>query len=87
MRDLALEAARGGMRLDAVVAERLGSEVLDYDEVVSERRLLPPIDHPDPAHCIVTGTGLTHLGSAQSRDTMHAKLEAEFGVNGFHGDV
>ena len=77
VRDLALEAAREGIRLDAVVAERLGSEELSYDEAVSEQRLLPPIDHPDSAHCIVTGTGLTHLGSAQSRDAMHAKLEAE----------
>ena len=35
------------------------------------RRLLPPIDHPDPAHMLVTGTGLTHLGSAEGRDKMH----------------
>ena len=35
--------------------------------------LLPPIDHPDP-HCLfVTGTGLTHTGSMQSRDQMHAQ--------------
>jgi hypothetical protein len=33
--------------------------------------LLAPIDHPDPAHCYVTGTGLTHLGSAEGRDQMH----------------
>ncbi len=33
--------------------------------------LLAPIDHPDAAHLIVTGTGLTHLGSAEGRDMMH----------------
>ena len=33
--------------------------------------LLPPLDHPDPAHCIVAGTGLTHLGSTSQRDKMH----------------
>lgn len=33
--------------------------------------LLPPVDHPDPAHCIVAGTGLTHLGSTSQRDSMH----------------
>lgn len=33
--------------------------------------LLPPIDHPDPAHCIISGTGLTHLGSMAARDQMH----------------
>ena len=33
--------------------------------------LLCPIDHPDPAHLLVSGTGLTHLGSAEGRDKMH----------------
>ncbi|HEY1149627.1 MAG TPA: AraD1 family protein [Pseudoduganella sp.] len=35
---------------------------------------LPPLDHEDPAHCYVTGTGLTHLGSADTRDAMHKKI-------------
>jgi hypothetical protein len=33
-----------------------------------------PVSHPDPAHLHLTGTGLTHLGSASARDAMHAKL-------------
>ena len=38
-------------------------------------RLLPPLDHPsDPAHMLVTGTGLSHLGSAEGRDKMHRDL-------------
>jgi hypothetical protein len=37
-------------------------------------RLLAPLDHEDPAHCYVTGTGLTHLGSADTRDAMHKKI-------------
>jgi len=45
-----------------------------YAAVLAEGRLLPPIDHPDPAHCYVTGTGLTHLGSADTRDAMHKKI-------------
>jgi len=32
----------------------------------------PPLDHPDPHRVLVTGTGLTHTGSMQSRDQMHA---------------
>ncbi len=36
-----------------------------------ESWLLPPVDHPDPAHCLVSGTGLTHLGSVRQRDAMH----------------
>lgn len=35
--------------------------------------ILPPIDHPDPHHLFVTGTGLTHTGSMQSRDQMHSQ--------------
>ena len=33
--------------------------------------LLAPIDHPDGAHLMLAGTGLTHLGSAEGRDKMH----------------
>jgi hypothetical protein len=33
--------------------------------------------HDDPAHCLVSGTGLTHLGSAATRDAMHAKVGAQ----------
>jgi len=59
------------------VAQNLATgEFLDYDLVYSGRsdwRLLAPIRHPsDSAHCMLTGTGLTHLGSAQGRDSMHS---------------
>jgi hypothetical protein len=75
--ELALEAARSNVKLTALVEHRLSDERINYDELISQQRLLPPLDHPDPAHCLVTGTGLTHLGSAQSRDAMHAKLQAD----------
>ncbi len=51
------------------------TETLDYAELIDQNRVLPPIDHPDPAHTLVTGTGLTHLGSADTRNAMHAKLQ------------
>ena len=38
--------------------------------------ILPPLDHPDPAHCTVSGTGLTHLGSMEARDQMHTITDA-----------
>ncbi len=38
---------------------------------LGEVTLLAPIDHEDPAHLLVSGTGLTHLGSAEGRDKMH----------------
>ncbi len=75
--DLALEAARRGTTLQNLVSSRLSGERADYDAIVAEQRLLPPLDHPDPAHCLVTGTGLTHLGSAQARDAMHARMAAD----------
>ena len=57
--------------LGALIAEKgLGAEV-DRAAILAEGRMLAPIDHPDPAHLYVTGTGLTHLGSAATRDAMH----------------
>jgi hypothetical protein len=50
---------------------------LDYAEVRSCRSLAdgpvlrPPVDLADPYHVLIAGTGLTHLGSMQSRDQMH----------------
>jgi hypothetical protein len=56
-------------------------ETLDYDEVYagrSEWRILPAIDHPtEPARCMVSGTGLTHIRSAANRQAMHAADEHE----------
>lgn len=46
----------------------------DPAALLAKGRVLPPIDHADPAHLLVTGTGLTHLGSAATRDSMHAKV-------------
>jgi len=75
--DLALEAWEAGRNLEQVAMERAGDQAVDYEAVVTEKRLLPPLDHPDPAHFYVSGTGLTHLGSAQARDEMHVKSDAE----------
>jgi hypothetical protein len=50
------------------------SETVDYDAVYrleSDWRLLPPFTHPEPARCLVTGTGLTHKASADNRQAMH----------------
>ncbi|MFT3800380.1 MAG: GguC family protein [Burkholderiaceae bacterium] len=74
-RELALHAYRAGQSIAAAIA-RLGlGEEIDYDTVIERRRLLVPLDHPEPSRCTIAVTGLTHWGSAQSRDTMHAKLQ------------
>jgi hypothetical protein len=67
---LARQALAEGVSLDAAARSRLGAEI-DLAAAEAEGRLLAPIDHPDPAHLYLTGTGLTHLGSAEGRDKMH----------------
>src|ERR1022692_1896874 len=73
--DLARTALATGVKLSEAARQRATAERLDYDLVYGERsewRLLPPIDHPEPARCLLSGTGLTHLGSARDRQSMHA---------------
>jgi hypothetical protein len=69
-------ALRTGSKLNDLARTRLTPERLDYGLVYggkSEWKLLPPIDHPEePARCMISGTGLTHLGSARDRQSMHA---------------
>ncbi len=69
--DLAREAIRRGIGLGRLAQENLSSETVDLGEIIESRRILSPVDHPDPARCLVSLTGLTHMGSAQSRDQMH----------------
>jgi hypothetical protein len=71
---LALEAVDTGHPLADLIAARGAGEPVDLPALAAAGRLLPPITHPDPAHLHITGTGLTHLGSAAARDAMHAKL-------------
>lgn len=78
--ELATAAIATGMRLSDAAKQRATAEQLDYDLVYnggSEWRLLPAIDHPEPARCLVSGTGLTHLGSARDRQSMHAAKAEE----------
>ena len=69
--ELARDAIRRGCRLDDLVRVTTVDAKLGYDSVERAGRITVPIDHPDPAHLLVTGTGITHLGSATARDAMH----------------
>jgi hypothetical protein len=71
VRELALAALAEGIGLEEAAARRASTDAVDLAQVEVEGRLLAPIDHPDPAHLHMTGTGLTHLGSAEGRDKMH----------------
>lgn len=66
--ELAREALARGTSLAAAAQSHAGDPI---DLLAGDIELLPPVDHPDPAHCLLTGTGLTHLGSAEGRDKMH----------------
>jgi hypothetical protein len=71
---LAESAIAAGVALTSLVARHATAESVDYDAAYrgrSEWRLRCPIDHPEPARCLVSGTGLTHLGSARDRQAMH----------------
>lgn len=78
---LASKAIEENVSLVALIQRLLTSEQLDYDAIYAGRsdwRLLSAADHPsEPARCLVSGTGLTHLGSAKNRNAMHGKSEAE----------
>ena len=51
---------------------------LDYPALLAQRAACSPRSIiPDAAHCLVTGTGLTHLGSADTRDKMHKKISGD----------
>ena len=72
VRDLALLSIQNKLSLEQQV-QQLGysDESYDYPALLAELKVLPPLDHPDTAHCFISGTGLTHLGSASTRDKMH----------------
>jgi hypothetical protein len=72
--DLALQAIEANIPLRRLIADRGLGKPVDLPRALKERRILEPIDHKDPAHVFVTGTGLTHLGSAEGRDAMHKDL-------------
>jgi hypothetical protein len=77
--DLAQAAIKMQTGLPGLVQRLVTDEALNYDELYygqSQWRILPAVDHPeDPARCLVTGTGLTHMASAKNRNAMHAGSE------------
>jgi hypothetical protein len=76
-RDLALRAIEAGVTLAETISSLgLGEQVEPAAELAAGR-IIAPIDHEDPAHLLMTGTGLTHLGSADARDRMHKMATAE----------
>ena len=75
--ELAQAAIAGGRGLGAEALARGEGEEIDLAACLAAGQLLLPVDHPDPAHLHLTGTGLTHLGSAATRNAMHAKADPD----------
>lgn len=71
VRILAMQAISEGIGFRAAIDRCGRGAAVDIAAELRAGRLLAPIDHDDAAHLIMTGTGLTHLGSAEGRDQMH----------------
>ena len=79
--ELAAKAIAEGTALSTLAQKHAAGSRLEYEAIYAGKsawRLLTPIDHPtEPSRCLVSGTGLTHLGSAKNRAAMHSVSEAE----------
>jgi hypothetical protein len=69
--ELARIAVEKGKPLEKLVEQKAKKEKVDYLALLKAGQVLSPIDHPEPARLLVTGTGLTHIGSADARNRMH----------------
>lgn len=73
--ELANDAIATGRKLSEAALASPSQELLEYEAVyngTSPWQVMPAVDHPEPSRCLVSGTGLTHMGSAKNRQSMHA---------------
>lgn len=75
--DLAMEAADRECRISDLLDSHLTGTVVDYDQAIAEGRIQAPITHPESHREILSGTGLTHLGSAAPRNKMHSSEQKD----------
>src|SRR5262245_61535597 len=70
-----LAPRRAGQRLEqflqALLTSVPGPTPLAYPDLLAAGRVLAPVGEEAGARLLVSGTGLTHLGSVQQRDEMH----------------
>lgn len=71
--DLFFETAKDNSNITNKALQLVSNHYESYQQLIDEKRMLVPLNHPDPYHTWITGTGLTHLGSASSRNAMHEK--------------
>ena len=73
---LAIAAIAANPTLATMLENQGYGEEIDLADALQRKRILSPVDHPDTARVFLTGTGLTHLGSADARDRMHSKAHS-----------
>ena len=74
-------AQNSGIGFEQLLQEAMGASNarLDYVQLLEapvggdSPFLRPPVDHVDPHRVLISGTGLTHTGSMESRDAMHVE--------------
>ena len=89
VRVLALAAIEAGRDLTGEILARGQGEAHDYPALLREGRVLPPLDHEDPAHCLVTGTGLIPpaVGASDPQSALSIYLDHLMGAGGFTAQV
>ena len=75
--DLAKMALAQKTPLQTLITDLGGDTKLNYDNALSSGIVVAPLHHPDPAHFLITGTGLSHLGSADARNKMHRSASTD----------
>jgi hypothetical protein len=66
------QAIAAGVGLAEWIEAQGRGEPVDLAQALAEGRLLAPIDHPDPAHCHLSGVGLSHFGRPEEVAAMRA---------------
>jgi hypothetical protein len=69
--ELAQRACAQNLDLRQVVDSCARDARIELEGLARSGRLLAPFHHPEPTRMLVSGTGLTHIGSAEARDRMH----------------
>src|ERR1043165_9330752 len=74
--ELFLYSEQNEVTIEEAASQLRSTEYEEYDSLTEQGKIMVPLDHPDPYHVWVTGTGLTHLGSAMSRNKMHEAIQS-----------
>jgi hypothetical protein len=74
--ELAMAAISAATTLDSMVRAASRSLKVSYAKLLARGRLQPPLTHPDPTHCHVSGSDFTHFGFAAARRRSSHELNA-----------